>query len=247
MSSSSQRSPWPLAPVAFRDLIESLADDKMVNIVPNDDNAVLRIQRTLLLHLSPWFRKALTNGFIEGRTLTLRFPGVPSDVIETFVYWIFHGVVCWGDSSSEAGMPKTHQELQALLARLWMFGEEHLLPELQHVAMCALDKQLTYEYPNLELLLEVYEGTAPDSLLRKVMAREAASGWRNKQRPNPSGNVYGYSRDDLDRVGAVPGFTADFATALERQVIEAHLYGDSQDAFVHYPITQEALSPEEEI
>lgn len=208
--------------------IRSLADDKMVSIVLNDADTVLRIQRTLLLNLSPWFKKALTSGFVEGQSLTLRFPDVPSDVVQTFVYWIFHGTMPWSEDSLGGGMFKTSGERQALLARLWMFGEEHLLPELQRAAMRVLSEQQTRTLPAVELLLEVYEGTAPDSPLRKAMANEAASGYT--RRADLSHITYGYTRKDLDRVCAVPGFTADFATAIERQVAQAHLSDDARDA-----------------
>ena len=158
--------------------IRSLADDEMVNIVLSHDGTVLRIQRTLLLNLSPWFKKALTSGFIEGQSLTLRFPGVPTDVVQTFVYWIFHGTIRWDDNNVKGEVLETCREQQALFARLWMFGEEHLLPELQHAAICVLSERLLHAFPTVELLLEVYEGTAPNSPLRRVMAHEAASGWR---------------------------------------------------------------------
>lgn len=197
--------------------IRSLAGDEMVSILLNDAGTVLKIQRTLLLNLSPWFNKALTSGFIEGQSLTLRFPGVPSNVVQTFVYWIFHGRIPENEDDPEGEKLEGHQELQALLARLWMFCEEHLLPELQHAAMRALSEQLSKAYPAVELLLEVYEGTAPESPLRKVMAAEAASGWRYRRL---LGNTLGYSREDLDRLGAIAGFTADFATALEIEVAE---------------------------
>ncbi|KAI7354413.1 hypothetical protein KC354_g11163 [Hortaea werneckii] len=218
MSLPSKPSPRPLVPGAFCDLMESLADDEMVNRVLSHDGTVLRIQRTLLLNLSPWFKKALTSDFIEGQSLTLRFPGVPSDVVQTFVYWIFHGTLRWREAVTQGGYFETYGRPQALLARLWMFSEEHLLPELQHAAMCALSEQLSEAFPAVELLLEVYEGTAPDSPLRKLMANEAASGWRNRRPTDSNGNTYGYSREDLDRLSAIAGFTADFATALEMEV-----------------------------
>ncbi|KAI6928989.1 hypothetical protein KC332_g11499 [Hortaea werneckii] len=202
MSLPSRPSPRPLAPVAFRVLMESLADDEMVNIVLDRDGTV-KIQRTLLLNLSPWFKTALTRGFMEGQSLKLRFPGFPSNVVQTFVYWIFH-------------------------ARLWMFAEEHLLPDLQRAAMSALSEQQTHTLPAVELLLEVYKGTALDSPLRKAMANAAASGYT--RRPNLSQIAYGYPRSDLDRVCAVPGFAADFATAIEGQVAQAHLSDDERDA-----------------
>ncbi|KAI6807096.1 hypothetical protein KC332_g11700 [Hortaea werneckii] len=230
MSLPSKPSPRPLVPVAFSDLMESLADDEMVNIMLDHNDTVLRIQRTLLLNLSAWFKTALTSGFMEGQSLTLRFPGFPSEVVQTFVYWIFHGTIPWSKDSSEGGMLKTHEELQALLARLWMFGEEHLLPKLQDQAIWGLTDLLTYRFPAVELLLEVYEGTAPDSPLRKLMANEAASGWRGRVRLFPTQSSPVYSRTDLDRVGAIPGFTADFAIALERQVVQAHLSDDERDA-----------------
>ncbi|RMY32821.1 hypothetical protein D0866_06342 [Hortaea werneckii] len=211
MSLPSKPSPRPLASVAFCGLMESLADDEMVSIVLSHDGTVLRIQRTLLLNLSPWFKKALTSGFIEGQSLTLRFPGVPTDVVQTFVYWIFHGTIRCGDNSVQGEVLETCREQQALFARLWTFGEEHLLPELQHAAI-------------------LYGGTAPGSPLRTVMANEVASGWRSQQRPIPTQSSRAYSRADLDRVGAIPGFTADFAIALERQVVQTHLSDDERDA-----------------
>ncbi|KAI7189210.1 hypothetical protein KC316_g4056 [Hortaea werneckii] len=219
MSSSSQPTTRPPGPFTFCDLMESLAHDEMVNVVLNHDGTVLKIQRTLLRDQSPWFEKALTSGFIEGQSLTLRFPGVPSDVVQTFVYWMFRGHMPWDEDNSVDRMFKTHEELQALLARLWMFGEEHQLPKLQSQAMWGLCEQLEYTPPAVELLLEVYEGTAPDSPLREVMVNEAASGW--SQQPQVSNQKSPtYSREDLDRLGAIPGFTADFAMALERQVRE---------------------------
>ncbi|KAI7468104.1 hypothetical protein KC351_g13760 [Hortaea werneckii] len=208
MSLPSKPSPRPLVPVAFDELMESLADDEMVNI----------------------FNKALTSGFIEGQSLTLRFHGVPADVVQMFVYWIFHGTIPWGEKSPEGGMLKTHEELQTLLARLWMFGEEHLLPTLQYRAIWGLEEMLTYRFPAVELLLEVYEGTASDSPLRGLMANEAASRWIDQRRPFPNEDPPAYSRKDLDRMGAIPGFTADFAMALERQVVQAHLSDDERDA-----------------
>ncbi|RMY56276.1 hypothetical protein D0863_13032 [Hortaea werneckii] len=232
MSSSPQPTPRLLGPVPFRDLMESLAHDEMVNIVLSHGRTVLKIQRTLLLNLSPWFNKALTSGFIEGQSLTLRFPRVPSDVVQTFVYWIFHGTLRWDEKSPEGAMLKTHEELLPLFTRLWMFGEEHLLPELQRAAMCALHEELRHIYPAVKLLLEVYEGTAPDSPLRKLMAYEAASGWRHGGLSNSDGNAYGYSREDLDQMGAIPGFTADFAMALEHQVSGARVSNDGRDTFM---------------
>ncbi|KAI6807122.1 hypothetical protein KC327_g11474 [Hortaea werneckii] len=226
MSLPSRPSPRPLAPVAFRVLMESLADDEMVNIVLDRDGTV-KIQRTLLLNLSPWFKTALTRGFMEGQSLKLRFPGFPSNVVQTFVYWIFHGRIPWDEDMPEGEMLKTH-DLQALLARLWMFAEEHLLPDLQRAAMSALSEQQTHTLPAVELLLEVYKGTALDSPLRKAMANAAASGYT--RRPNLSQIAYGYPRSDLDRVCAVPGFAADFATAIEGQVAQAHLSDDERDA-----------------
>ncbi|KAI7188974.1 hypothetical protein D0869_07567 [Hortaea werneckii] len=229
--------------------MESLADDEMVNIVLSHDGTVLKIQRTLLLNLSPWFQKALTSGFIEGQSLTLRFPGVPTDVVQTFVYWIFHGTIRWGDNSAQGEMLETCKEQQALFARLWMFGEEHLLPELQHAAICALSEQLLHAFPTVEPLLEVYEGTAPDSPLRKVMAHEAASGWRIRIPSDSKENKSCYSRGDLDKLGAIAGCAADFATALEieMQIAESHRFRDSQDTIIRQRSTQDLSSAEEEI
>ncbi|KAI7150306.1 hypothetical protein D0864_08448 [Hortaea werneckii] len=229
MSLASDPSTRPLAPVAFGELMESLADDEMVNIVLNHNGDVLRIQRTLLLNLSPWFDKALTSGFIEGQSLTLRFHDVPADVVQMFVYWIFHRRLPWDEDGPDAEMLETCRQHQALLARLWMFGEEHLLSELQHAAIRALSDQLLYAFPAVELLLEVYGGTAPGSSLRTVMANEVAWGWRGEQRPWSNHSPF-YSRADLDRVGAISGFTADFAIALERQTVQAHLSDDERDA-----------------
>ncbi|KAI7267157.1 hypothetical protein KC345_g8016 [Hortaea werneckii] len=203
MSLPSKPSPRPLAPVAFSELMESLAGDEMVNIVLDDDGTVLKIQRTLLLNLSPWFEKALTSGFMEDQSLTLRFPGFPSEVVQTFVYWTFHGTIPWSKDSSEGGMLKTHEELQALLARLWMFGEEHLLPKLQDQAIWGLEDLLTYRFPAVELLLEVYGGTAPGSPLRTVMVNEVASGWRGRERLFSTQSSPAYSRADLDQVGTI--------------------------------------------
>ncbi|KAI7378101.1 hypothetical protein KC336_g19446 [Hortaea werneckii] len=213
--------------------MESLTDDEMVTVMLNDDGSVLKIQRILLLNLSPWFKKALTSGFIEGQSLTLRFPGVPSDVVQTFVYWIFHGTLPWSDwrdGVAQGDLVQTNEELQAILARLWMFSEEHLLPGLQDVARHALSHQLLYTFPSVELLLEVYEGTAPDSPLRKLMANEVASGWRGQERRFSTQSSPAYSRADLDRVGTIPGFTADFAIALERQVVGKDLSDDERAA-----------------
>lgn len=158
----------------------------MITISGTDASASYHIQRILLSNASPWFEKALSERFKEGQECVLRLSETDDETISLFLYWLIHGKVALPASDTmkrdeEGGLPLHSAQRSAV--RLWVFGDQHFLPQLQKDAMDYLKTVLDIVFPSISLIEEVYHCTPAGSPLRHRFVGEFAAGWHNKRTP----------------------------------------------------------------
>ena len=69
----------------------SLERDEMVLLYVEEREEPYKVQRALLTRVSKWFERALSNKFVEGQKLELRFPDTTTETLQLFLYWQFEG------------------------------------------------------------------------------------------------------------------------------------------------------------
>jgi hypothetical protein len=122
-----------------------------------------RVQCTLLANCSEWFDKALNGEWTEGKDRRLQFPDTDPQIVELFVYYLITGTLPFEIPDLEDGTPAC----QRLAVRLWVFGNEHLLPKLQNDAMRHLYSSFEEQgvFPDIETIREGFEHSSNASPL----------------------------------------------------------------------------------
>lgn len=93
------------------------------------------------------------------------------------------------------------------MGRLWVFGDFLVFPKLQNRAMEKI--LLILERPiSCDQIEVAYEHSADNSALRRVVLEEAVE-------DAITGSDRWHDREDVDRIGAIPGFFYDFRARLE--------------------------------
>ena len=108
-------------------------------------------------------------------------------------------------ATAENSTESPEERMRMLAVRLWIFGEEHLLPKLQNEVMAELHKSFSFRYPTVEATKEVYKGSPSGSVLRKRILVGVLEEWKEG---GSTANIEG--GEDFDGLGGVPGFLADF-------------------------------------
>ncbi|KAK5136982.1 hypothetical protein LTR08_001489 [Meristemomyces frigidus] len=178
-------------------------DDDFITISIDKDTQKYKVQRALLTSASPWFETALGERFQEGQTRTLRFPGTSPDVVQAFIHWLFYrnlNAVFPCDRMQTNDVQTAYVQMTSV--RLWIFGQEHLLPKLQNGAMRVLHDNITWAVLHLATLKEAYQGSPECSVLRKRVMREYVMDYQDC---SPE-----FEADELDDFASVPGFFYDY-------------------------------------
>lgn len=213
----------------------------MITIATSDGKGTYKVQRTLLKNASSWFGAALKPYFTEGQEGILRFPDTPTMVVEASLYWLFHGKLPLHDILEALGFSKpglktvSERHVQELAVRIWMFGEQHLVPRLQNEAMRALHHSVAKQYPTLSIVKEAYEGSPPGCVLRKLMLRVVVKGWKRSLTESEKGY---YQAPELEALGGVAGFMADFATELGRHIAKVEIRSKDPDKAELYFVSE---------
>ncbi|KAK3700775.1 hypothetical protein LTR37_015747 [Vermiconidia calcicola] len=229
-----------------RELVDALVTEQLVTIYVGDRPEGCSIQRTLLTNASPWFAKALDERFAEGQSLTLRFPDTDPQVVEYFVYYLFHGRAPFQDYAIDVSNREEAQLLQLLSLRLWVFADEHLLPALQNQAIRSLH-YLTFDLcsPRPSTMLEALESSSPGSALRRFMMAELILELRrrhslDKKKRSVSSESVGFTPADIDAFPNIPGFTKELTEGFLEVLSGASLHGD--DASVEPYLVPETVT-----
>lgn len=151
---------------------------------------------------------ALNPRFNEGDTRTLRFPGTSEFVVQNFLYWLFHRSISWPPCSPQFSSEQVRRQ-QDLATHLWIFGDQHLLPALQNLAIAILENRRPYHYPDLGLVRLAYTSTRPQSPLRRLFLKLVVQGLQ-ELRLNPAERK-GYSPEEVEDRALAPGFVMDLA------------------------------------
>ncbi|KAK5122021.1 hypothetical protein LTR85_004267 [Meristemomyces frigidus] len=227
---------------SFIELVKSLSGGDMISINAGEGQEPFHIQRTLLTNSSPWFDKALSDHFNEGQDRTLRFPGTSATVVQIFIFWLFNKELPLRDILTDLcrveSRGPSESEIQTLAVRVWIFGEEHMLPRLQNQAMRELHNSLAMGFPTSETIKEAYEGSAPGSVLRRKLIREAVAGWKlAADKGNP--DTIGFRSNELDHLSGVAGFLVDFATELGKYAADFRIKDPDESGAAAYYVSNE--------
>ena len=134
-----------------------------------------KVQRTLLTNALAWF-KAKISELRDGEELEVDIHNTELEVFEHFLYFLFHGFVPFATSPSLEKCQSQHR----MAFCLWVFGEKHVLPKLQNQAMKRLTWLCALDIPQAAILLEAYESSTPDGMLRLCVTDIVVSGLRLK-------------------------------------------------------------------
>lgn len=156
----------------------------------------------------------------------LRFPDTPTEVIEMFIYWMFHGFLDFPDPADRIAFPYDLPsqtiliESQTLLfVRLWIFADRHFIPRLQNLAMSCLENYTHMSRPTPPTIQEVFEQTMPHSQLREFMMKHVMRAYGFCKRVDielaaPSL----YRADAVDVIRVIPDFMEHVAEIREDRV-----------------------------
>ncbi|CAD0088398.1 unnamed protein product, partial [Aureobasidium mustum] len=132
-----------------------------VEIGTGETAKVFHIHKDLLIFYSDYFRGAFNGSFIEATTGKISLADERVDVFD-----VVHQFIYTRQLSDEADASIDWK----LLVRVWIFGDKHLMPCLQNVAVDMLMR--THEELNgipCRLLKMIYKNTVSNSPLRKLM------------------------------------------------------------------------------
>lgn len=156
----------------------------------------------------------------------LRFPDTPTEVIEMFIYWMFHGYLDCPNPADRIALPyyllsqTTLIESQTLLfVRLWIFADRHFIPNLQNLAMNCLEAYTQMSRPTPPTIQEVFERTMPHSQLREFMVKHVMRAYGFCKRVDielaaPSL----YRADAFNVISGIPDFMEHVAEIREDRV-----------------------------
>jgi hypothetical protein len=113
----------------------------------------------------------LNGSFSEAVKGVMKFPGCDAHTFETFIYWLFN---------KDLSHLRLFFNAQVTLAKMWCFGEVHLLPKLQNCAMRALIDNLDRYQVDFEALAIAKDETQLESPLGQVLVEKAATGYANE-------------------------------------------------------------------
>lgn len=192
-------------------------NDAMISITLEGDTQTYNVSRAKLLGVSEYFVKALTGGFSESKTLALKLPDCTADTLQMFLYYLSSG-----KELVDLFVPHFDydREAQATLARVWVFGQQYLIPKLQDEAMKALDELLQDHLVGLDTVRVAFTKTSEHSKLRNRITEEM---YRDH------GEVFqkaSTSREQrMAEVAAIPGYLI----ALSEEMARVHQVRKEED------------------
>lgn len=168
-----------------------------------------KIQRLILVNVSPWFRKALTGDWQEAKQLRLEFEDVDAEVIKQFLHYLICG---------ELRLPKYSPENELLPIRLWVFADKHLLPGLRNEAIEHLYNSLRKPdcwpiFPSTLTIAEALESCTPTSALYRfmvaILVSGVSSGPLHKEGDTFDYQIGEYSTKELKVLERFPGLMSE--------------------------------------
>lgn len=143
-------------------------DDEFVGISLEGDTKTYKISKAILRNVSDYFKTALEGHFSESNTRVLKLPDCTSNTLQLFLYYLGSSK----RSTDPMFLQLEHIIEQPELARLWVFGQQYLIPNLQNEAIKALDELLQEQKVELEALRVAFTQTSERSKLRDRMIEE---------------------------------------------------------------------------
>lgn len=186
-------------------------NDELVTISLDNIDTPFLVQKALLCNASEYFTKALSNGFKETKSCTLKLPDCHVDTFQLFLYWLCNyqlpDVREFSESlpagSEEKNSYITTQQLQ--LVRLWSFAERFLLPKLQNETMrTLLIWTAKTTYIRAEAIALACKITSSDSFLTALAVKDFLRHYGYE-------SDYGrqtYNEADINSLGATSGVMA---------------------------------------
>ena len=179
--------------------------DDLIKVRLENTEKVYYLQPAVLRLASPYFEKAVTNGFKESEDKTLRLPGCDVDTFEGFLYWLCHKDIPDDTGENVKDSDSYHQ----FLIRVWAFGDVYLMPLLQNEAMNHLLGAFDSNWPSPRAVKLAFELSSPGSIVREVLVEELADMYKRSGN-DPDEEV----EPEMNKLGATAGFTLAFTNAL---------------------------------
>ncbi|KAH9831054.1 hypothetical protein Tdes44962_MAKER02131 [Teratosphaeria destructans] len=207
---------------AISRLARGFTNDKLITLTPDGEGCqTYNVSCAMLCHASKYFRAVLHGGFKEASSNILTFPDFDEKILEGFVYWLAAGHLPRHDEFlSEARnvdpdkLAEYLLDWELLLIRLWIFGDQYMIPKLQNCAMSPLLNAMMHRPLAPRAVREIFERTANDAPLRRAavtnITGDLTCGW--------------YHADDVEELSQIPGL---LVAAMEenRQCRGGLLYG----------------------
>ena len=201
----------PVLTSRWTDFSRTLKDDEIVLIYAEDSDRPYKVQRTLLTRLSKWFETALSDRFVEGQRLELRFPDTHKRTLELFLYWLFERVL--PEHAGDVDVVRDCLDIwpeQLAYVRLWAFADKHFAPALQNAAMRSLYPLVAHEaYPSMAIIRGAYKNSPASSTMRDLMMTQISSGLLGKV----------YDSLQVGKLGDIPGFTKHLAETCRLEML----------------------------
>lgn len=189
-------------------LDSALQTEELISVGPDDDGPLFKVQKQLLLDASDYFKTALSGPFQEASQHRIRLPGTDLQTTKLFVWWICRrSLPPIGKEFSEiadqcGSIGEEHVAGRLLpLFRLWLLGDQLIIPALQNKAMATLLSLLRWANVSCADIEECYRMASSSPQLKSVVIVEARYEYFER------GALEGA---DLDVLGRIPGFMADF-------------------------------------
>ena len=192
-------------------------DGQIIAVKLEDVEETFLVQKAVLTSASSYFIAALEGEFKESTESTLKLPGCTKETFELFLFWICHrelpGLWEWLDKGDSAA--KTYQQTagraQTAFVRLWCFADAYLMPKLQNAAMILLLECLENSRTNAGAAKLALELTSSGSPVRDAVMDELVSDYTRGPKGERDDR---YSEEEMDTLGATPGFMSELTTRL---------------------------------
>lgn len=191
-----------------------MKSDRLIKIFIADEAEPVHLSEKLLLRTSSWFETALQSKW-ETELGVLRFPDDSLDSWKLFIFWMNYKRI-----------PKSLDILGindceiSHLVRCWILGDKYLVPLFQDAVMIELFQCLhaqSSHYPrqyslnsgtevHLDFIQEGFEGCAPGSELRKLLAEYLIWDFKTTHMVTPT---------SFDMFDGICGVTGEVLKALE--------------------------------
>ena len=144
------------------DTFQSACFQTLVTIEVGNDKKQFVIHKDLLTFYSDYFRGAFNSSFKEGAEGKLSLLDVDVEVFDIFHKFLYTGCLADGEG---------HKISSRKLIRLWLFGDQFMIPCFQNSVVDAILKRMDVALviPDITCIKLVWENTLRSAPLRKFM------------------------------------------------------------------------------